>query len=99
MPLPQSKTTSISERTLDIAQCLEFEGVVWIDVRTPKEYGKGHIPNAINVPIFTNLEHSEVGKTYKKDGRAQIFDEEEREDIVRKKILDMIKRHQQKNKL
>jgi hypothetical protein len=33
---------------------------------------------------------------YKKDGIAQIFDEEEREDIVRKKILDMIKRHQQK---
>ena len=48
MPLPQSKTTSISEKTLDIAQCLEFEDVVWIDVRTPKEYSKGHIPNAIN---------------------------------------------------
>ena len=36
---------------------------------------------------------------YKKDGIVQIFDEEEQEDIVRKKILDMIKRHQQKNKL
>ena len=33
-------------------------------------------------------------------GKAQIFDGQAgEEDIVRKKILDMIKRHQQKNKL
>jgi tRNA 2-selenouridine synthase len=39
------------------------------DVRTPAEYAQGHIPGALNIPLFTNEERVRVGITYKKEGR------------------------------
>ena len=32
-----------------------------IDVRSPGEYYKGHMPNSINIPLFDNEERSIVG--------------------------------------
>ena len=40
-----------------------------IDVRSPDEYYKGHMPNSINIPIFNNEERSIIGKKYKISGR------------------------------
>jgi tRNA 2-selenouridine synthase len=40
-----------------------------IDVRTPLEFVQGHIPGAVNIPIFTNEERVIVGTTYKQKGR------------------------------
>lgn len=40
-----------------------------IDVRTPKEFLQGHIPGAVNIPLFTNEERAIVGTIYKKEGR------------------------------
>jgi len=40
-----------------------------IDVRSPDEYYKGHMPNSINLPIFNNEERSIIGKKYKLFGR------------------------------
>ena len=40
-----------------------------IDVRSPDEYYKGHMPNSINIPIFNNEERSIIGKKYKNFGR------------------------------
>ncbi len=40
-----------------------------IDVRSPKEFSKGHIPQAVNIPLFTNKERALVGKCYTKRGR------------------------------
>lgn len=39
------------------------------DVRTPDEFKKGHIPGAINLPMFSNEERVLVGTSYKKEGR------------------------------
>ena len=39
-----------------------------IDVRAPLEFEKGHIPGAINIPLFTNKERAQVGTCYKKEG-------------------------------
>jgi tRNA 2-selenouridine synthase len=39
------------------------------DVRTPAEFTHGHIPGAINLPLFTNDERINVGTTYKQKGR------------------------------
>jgi len=36
-----------------------------VDVRTSAEYSQGHIPRAINVPIFTNEERAIIGTIYK----------------------------------
>ncbi len=47
-----------------------FKGPL-IDVRSPDEYYKGHMPNSINIPLFDNDERSIIGTIYKKDGRKK----------------------------
>ena len=42
-----------------------------IDVRSPDEYYKGHMPNSINIPLFNNEERTQVGKIYKNKGREK----------------------------
>jgi len=42
-----------------------------IDVRSPDEYYKGHMPNSINIPLFNNDERSFIGKKYKNAGREK----------------------------
>lgn len=44
---------------------------VIMDVRTPAEFAKGHIPNAINFPLFSDAEHRVVGTIYKQRGGAE----------------------------
>ncbi|MBU0766007.1 MAG: tRNA 2-selenouridine(34) synthase MnmH [Bacteroidetes bacterium] len=40
-----------------------------VDVRTPSEFVKGHIPGAYNIPLFSDDERAEIGTLYKKAGR------------------------------
>lgn len=40
-----------------------------LDVRTPAEFEKAHIPDAFNLPLFSNEERVQVGTTYKQVGR------------------------------
>ncbi|RYY59314.1 MAG: tRNA 2-selenouridine(34) synthase MnmH [Chitinophagaceae bacterium] len=40
-----------------------------LDVRTPAEFAHGHIPGAVNLPLFTDEERVQVGTTYKQVGR------------------------------
>lgn len=40
-----------------------------IDVRAPIEFFKGHIPHAINIPLFDDLERAEVGTIFKQKGK------------------------------
>ena len=47
-----------------------FKGLL-IDVRSPSEYYKGHLPNSINIPLFDNDERSIIGTIYKKEGRKK----------------------------
>ncbi|MBD0331294.1 MAG: tRNA 2-selenouridine(34) synthase MnmH [Chitinophagaceae bacterium] len=42
-----------------------------IDVRSPAEYNRAHIPGAINIPLFTDEERKIVGTTYKQQSREQ----------------------------
>jgi len=55
---------------IDIKRFLKKSDFVPVfDVRSPKEYNKGHIPGAINFPLFDNEERTLIGTTYKKKGR------------------------------
>lgn len=45
----------------------ELDNRVLIDVRTPAEYKNGHIPGALNLPLFSDEERVVVGTTYKQD--------------------------------
>lgn len=40
-----------------------------MDVRSPGEYARGHIPGAVNVPLFEDNERAVVGTLYKQQGR------------------------------
>jgi tRNA 2-selenouridine synthase len=40
-----------------------------IDVRSPGEFEQGHIPGAVNIPLFDNAERVEIGTLYKQAGR------------------------------
>jgi tRNA 2-selenouridine synthase len=44
-----------------------------LDVRTPAEFAQGHIPGAMNVPLFTNEERAEVGTLYKQVSKEKAF--------------------------
>ena len=48
----------------DISDFIVSDGLI-IDVRSPEEYYKGHMPNSINIPLFNDIERSVVGKKYK----------------------------------
>ncbi|HTA82032.1 MAG TPA: tRNA 2-selenouridine(34) synthase MnmH [Bacteroidia bacterium] len=40
-----------------------------IDVRTPAEFEHGHIPGAVNIPLFSNEERAIIGTIYKQEGK------------------------------
>ena len=43
---------------------------VVVDVRSPGEFSKGHVPGAVNLPLFTDAERAKVGTAFAKQGRA-----------------------------
>jgi tRNA 2-selenouridine synthase len=45
------------------------DGHLTIDVRSPAEYKKGHIPHVVNMPLFDDEERAIVGTLYKQKGR------------------------------
>ncbi|MCS6928731.1 MAG: tRNA 2-selenouridine(34) synthase MnmH [Saprospiraceae bacterium] len=45
----------------------------FFDVRSPAEYARGHIPGAINLPLFTDEERARVGMVYKQQGAEHAF--------------------------
>ena len=47
--------------------------VQFIDVRSPVEFSQGHIPGAVNIPLFADKERAEIGTTYKQIGKDQAF--------------------------
>src|SRR6056297_3470919 len=44
-----------------------------IDVRTPAEYENGHIPGAVNIPLFSNEERARVGTVYTRESADKAY--------------------------
>jgi tRNA 2-selenouridine synthase len=61
----------MAEYKVDISDFLESYNCPVIDVRSPAEYAHGHIPGALNIPLFTNEERSIVGTLYLRKGSAE----------------------------
>lgn len=62
----------LSGKKIDVANFLKrAEKVPVIDVRSPSEYFIGHIPGAINIPLFDDNEREVVGIKYNKEGRIR----------------------------
>ncbi|MEI8365641.1 MAG: tRNA 2-selenouridine(34) synthase MnmH [Parachlamydiaceae bacterium] len=47
---------------------LDSPGTIF-DVRSPGEFAQGHIPGAVNLPLFSNEERAAVGTIYKQQGQ------------------------------
>ncbi|MBN1132061.1 MAG: tRNA 2-selenouridine(34) synthase MnmH [Bacteroidales bacterium] len=76
---------------VDIEKFLDHsdQGIPVVDVRSPGEYQKAHIPGAINIPLFLDDERKRVGTAYKQVNReAALF---AGLDIVGKKMVDLAK--------
>jgi tRNA 2-selenouridine synthase len=45
----------------------EFQALPYpiLDVRAPIEFAQGHVPGALNLPLFTDEERAKIGTTYK----------------------------------
>lgn len=54
-----------------VLQITEFldRKVPIVDVRSPGEFAKGHVPGAVSLPLFTDEERASVGTLYKQEGR------------------------------
>ena len=56
--------------TVEIAEFITLaEKYPVFDVRTPAEYHNGHIPDAVNLPLFSDDERIVIGTLYKQKGR------------------------------
>jgi len=60
-----------------------------VDVRSQGEFAEGHIPGAINIPIFNNEERAIVGTIYIKEGRLPAI--EKGLEIVGPKMVQFVR--------
>lgn len=50
---------------------LQSQNKLIVDVRSPLEFKKGHIPGAVNIPLFDDMERAEIGTLYKARGKDE----------------------------
>ena len=58
-------------KSISIDEALNKKTSQWIDIRSPREYKKGHFTNAINFPLFSNKEFAELGTVYNTTGQKK----------------------------
>lgn len=56
-------------KEISFEESRSLENPLYVDVRSPGEFGEDHIPGAINLSIFDNEERKEIGTLYKMVGR------------------------------
>ncbi len=62
-------------KEIDISTALKLsEKLPIIDVRSPGEFEKGHIPGAVNIALFSNSERADVGTVYKKQSKEKAME-------------------------
>lgn len=77
-------------RSIDIDDFMrESRQHLTLDVRSPGEYGVGHIPHATSLPLFDDAERALVGTAYVQRGRAEAI--ELGLEIVGKKMADFVR--------
>lgn len=75
-------------KNLGIGEWLQKDGSVILDVRSPSEYARGHIPGAISLPLLDDEERAAVGTTYKQTGKEEAYSQAL--NIAGPKIKDLV---------
>lgn len=52
----------------------KYSDITIVDVRSPGEFAKGHIPGAHNIALFSNEERAEVGTVYKRKSKEKAIE-------------------------
>lgn len=83
---------SLSETlpSLDAEQLLELADRRCVDLRSPAEFAEDHVPGAVNVPLFDDVERAVVGTLYRRASPDAAFDEARV--LVRKKLRELVER-------
>ncbi len=63
--------TNRAQQRIGVEHFVENEDAVIFDVRSPAEFAKGHIPGAVNLPVFSDEERAKVGTLYKHAGQKE----------------------------
>ncbi len=59
-------------KEIDIEEFLQIRhGIPVVDVRSPSEFKRGHIPGANNIPLFDDDQRARVGIRYHRQGREE----------------------------
>ncbi|WP_442594055.1 tRNA 2-selenouridine(34) synthase MnmH [Neobacillus sp. D3-1R] len=58
-------------KEISVEEFIKLAKAVAIDVRSPIEFKEGSIPGAINLPLFSDEERSEIGTIYKQQGQEK----------------------------
>lgn len=56
---------------IEVAEALDRSDLIFIDVRSPEEYQKASIPGSINIPLFDDREHHQLGLIYHNVGEKE----------------------------
>lgn len=88
-----SGSADTAMKELSYQESLSITDSVYIDVRSPSEFGEDHIARSVNIPLFGNDERKEVGTIYRVAGRTQAI--ERGTEIVGEKLRDMVKEFMQ----
>ncbi len=59
----------VQKITIDQFAAMQRNHFLLLDVRSPAEYAHAHIPEAFNLPLFSNEERKVVGTSYKQESR------------------------------
>jgi len=55
-------------RDIDIEQALALDNPRFVDLRAPVEFQEATIPGAVNIPLFDDVQRSEIGAIYRHQG-------------------------------
>lgn len=53
---------------------LSAQGATWIDLRAPVEFAEDHVPEALNVPLFDDVQRALVGVLYRQESPDAAFE-------------------------
>ena len=60
--------------TATAQQVLATQGALVIDLRTPAEFAQDHLPRALNVPLFDDVQRALIGRLYTKASPQSAFE-------------------------
>jgi tRNA 2-selenouridine synthase len=75
-------------QALDVAFDVAADGRLLVDLRSEAEFAQDHLPGAISVPLFDDVERALVGTLYRRSSPEAAFDAGRR--VARAKIASMV---------